>query len=329
MGHVIGGGVRRLGSAEDRPELDPALRRDGLGFVLLALAVVVAAREWWGAPGTFGNVVHAVAAGTFGRVALAVPILLLVISWRILRHPENPHATARISVGFGLLVFAVCGLVHLYLGAPSPQTDGFALVRAAGGVIGYIAAVPAAAAITSWGSAALLGLLGFFSLLVITSTPFHQIPERLTHLYDLLTGNTREPHALDGPTEELPDPGTVRDRRRRKLKAGAADQSHLDGDDPYERAYDIEDTRRGRSRRRGGRAGENTDNQEIPSEPGNTERGRIDPAPAEALALRRATARRNSEEVLADEQPERSRRPRRRGPGTPAEVPGGGCCGHR
>src|SRR3954471_16093454 len=60
--HLAGGTARRIGhSARD---LDPAHRRDGLGFTLLALAVVVAAREWWGMDGTFGDVVHAVVAGT-------------------------------------------------------------------------------------------------------------------------------------------------------------------------------------------------------------------------------------------------------------------------
>ena len=248
LGHLLGGAVRRLGARpEDRPELSPELRRDGLGFALVALAIVIAAREWWAAPGQFGDIVHAVAAGTFGRVALAIPMVLLVIAWRILRHPENAHSNARISVGFGLAVFAACGLVHLSYGAPSPQTDGFDLVRGAGGVVGYIAAVPAAAAITMWGSAALLGLAGFFSVLVITSTPFHQIPTRLTQVYDTLTGNSREPtEGDDAQSGPLPGPGTVRDKRR----LAKAAQERLDGDEAYERAFDIEQSRRGRLRRR-------------------------------------------------------------------------------
>ena len=66
VSHVAGGAVRRVGtSARD---LEPEHRRDGLGFALIALAIVVAAREWWGVHGTFGQVVHAVFAGTFGRI---------------------------------------------------------------------------------------------------------------------------------------------------------------------------------------------------------------------------------------------------------------------
>ncbi|HEX2705542.1 MAG TPA: hypothetical protein VHM65_07265, partial [Candidatus Lustribacter sp.] len=76
VSHVAGGAVRRVGhSARD---LQPEHRRDGIGFLLLALAILVAAREWWGVPGAAGNVVHAVTAGTFGRIAYALPIVLLL-----------------------------------------------------------------------------------------------------------------------------------------------------------------------------------------------------------------------------------------------------------
>ncbi len=77
VSHLAGGAVRRVGhSAAD---LEPEHRRDGVGFALIALAVVVAAREWWGVSGTFGDVVHAVFAGTFGRVAYAVPLVLIAL----------------------------------------------------------------------------------------------------------------------------------------------------------------------------------------------------------------------------------------------------------
>ena len=51
--HVVGGTARRVGtSARD---LDPALRRDGIGLTLIGLAVVVAASEWWGLSGPVGR----------------------------------------------------------------------------------------------------------------------------------------------------------------------------------------------------------------------------------------------------------------------------------
>lgn len=42
-------------------------RRDGTGFFLVGLAVVVAAFEWWNIPGVFGNAVRGVFEGPLGE----------------------------------------------------------------------------------------------------------------------------------------------------------------------------------------------------------------------------------------------------------------------
>ena len=51
------GSVARKVGASGR-DLEPEHRRDGLGLLLIALAVVVAAREWWGMTGAVGTVVQ-------------------------------------------------------------------------------------------------------------------------------------------------------------------------------------------------------------------------------------------------------------------------------
>jgi DNA segregation ATPase FtsK/SpoIIIE, S-DNA-T family len=132
--HLVGAAARRLGHSAR--ELDPAHRRDGFGFALLAVAVVVAAREWWALSGPVGDGVHAVVAGTFGRVALVVPALLVGLGVRTLRHPEDSAATSRIMIGLGALVMATCGLVHLTRGLPD-VADGWPRLRDAGGVAGW------------------------------------------------------------------------------------------------------------------------------------------------------------------------------------------------
>src|SRR3954469_21248532 len=58
MAHVAGGAVRRVGSSAR--DLEPEPRRDGFGFTLLGLAILVAAREWWAFEGALGDVVQAV-----------------------------------------------------------------------------------------------------------------------------------------------------------------------------------------------------------------------------------------------------------------------------
>jgi S-DNA-T family DNA segregation ATPase FtsK/SpoIIIE len=217
--HLVGGTARRIGHGAR--DLDPAHRRDGLAFVLLGLAVVVAAREWWALSGAAGDVIHAVVAGTFGVVGVAVPLFLLAAAVRLMRHPDRVEANGRIVIGMAAIVLAVCGLVHLSAGVPSPQ-DGFEPVRAAGGVLGFVAAAPLEALLTAWVTVPLLLLLAFFGLLVVTATPVHQIGPRLRSAYHWATGR-RHPEAADGQDDSLADLPTLAQQqaapagRRRRL----------------------------------------------------------------------------------------------------------------
>ncbi|MGZ4603372.1 MAG: DNA translocase FtsK 4TM domain-containing protein, partial [Kineosporiaceae bacterium] len=239
MAHLTGGTARRIGSGAR--DLDPAHRRDGLGLLLIGSAIVVAAREWWGLPGRVGDVEHAVIAGTVGRVALVLPLVLLGLGVRLLRHPERVQATNRVAIGLAALGVSATGLVHLAAGLPGPA-DGADQVRDAGGMIGYLAASPLTTALSAWVTVPLLLLLAFFGLLVITATPVHQIPQRLRALHDRLTGRSQP--AADG---DAADSGLAALRRRTRAAAG---QAPLDGDEAYEKAVITAPAKGGRGRRR-------------------------------------------------------------------------------
>jgi S-DNA-T family DNA segregation ATPase FtsK/SpoIIIE len=224
LSHVAGTTVRRVGNSA--LELEPEHRRDGLGFALIALAIVVAAREWWGVRGVFGDVVHAVVAGTFGAVAYAVPLVLLALGLRLLRAPQDDAATNRIIVGTITLTFAACGLVHIANDIPNPP-DGANAMRAAGGIIGFLASSPIEAAVSVYGAVALLSLLGIFGLLVITATPVNMIPTRLGQLRDLV---------LHRPPVEAGDDAAPTKPARRK----AVDLSQRDGDEAFRQAAQVD-----------------------------------------------------------------------------------------
>jgi len=115
--HLVGGTARRVGRGAR--DLDPAHRRDGLAFTLLGLAIVIAAREWWALSGTAGTVVHSVVAGTFGKVGVAVPLVLLGLAIRLMRHPDRVEANGRIGVGLAAITLAACGLLQIAAGLPS------------------------------------------------------------------------------------------------------------------------------------------------------------------------------------------------------------------
>jgi len=252
VAHGLGGLTRSI--TKGARDLEPEHRRDGVAFFLIALALVVAAREWWGISGTFGTVVHAVVAGTVGLAGVAVPVLLLWLGFRVMRHPERGQANSRVAIGLIFVVVSVCALVAIAEGTPAPS-DGFEALQDAGGIIGYLAATPVVTGLTEWVAVPLFLLLGFFGLLVVTATPVHRIPERLRGLYDRLTGNHRADEVADDDGLALAEgvsrhDGTdpsARKKRTRKTKAQraaeAAEADGLDeyaGDEAFEKAATLE-----------------------------------------------------------------------------------------
>jgi S-DNA-T family DNA segregation ATPase FtsK/SpoIIIE len=243
--HLVGGTARRVGTGAR--DLDPAHRRDGLGLLLIGLSIVVAAREWWGLAGRFGDAVHAVVAGTFGRAGLVLPLVLLGLGIRMLRHPDLVQATNRVTIGLVATGVALTGLVHVAAGLPQPA-DGADVLRDAGGMVGYLVATPLSRALSAWVTVPLLLLLAFFGLLVITATPVHQIPERLRELHDALThADRRVGH--DAGDDEGVDAGVAALRRRLRGERAEGPDGTLDGDVAYEQAV-VTAPAKGRGRRR-------------------------------------------------------------------------------
>lgn len=225
VAHVTGNVVRRVGQTTG--SLEPEHRRDGVGLLLLAAAFIVAAREWWALPGTGGEVIHAIAAGTFGRGSMVLPLALAGFGIRVLRRPDDIHGTNRVVIGSSALALAGCGLLHIIAGVPSP-TDAVDAVRDAGGMLGYLSSAPLVAGVGVVGATPLLLLTGFFGLLVVTATPVYRIPERLRHAHDRLFGSppSREGGASSGRRGDTDGP--------------------RDGDEAFEQAAQVHQERGGR-----------------------------------------------------------------------------------
>jgi len=235
VSHLAGGAVRRVGHTAR--SLEPEHRRDGVGFFLIGLAVVVAAREWWGVPGVTGGVVHAVVAGTLGRIAYALPLVLLLFGLRLLRAPHDAAVTNRLLIGTTALTFAACGLAHVAAGIPDPP-DGAIPMRLAGGIIGFLASRPLATAVSTPGAVVILVLLGLFGVLVLTGTPVRQVPQRLGELRArLLHGRSggRDGDESDTDTAGGDDHGDktqpVKPGRGRRRPGGPSDDDDLSASD--------------------------------------------------------------------------------------------------
>ncbi|MGH3706153.1 MAG: DNA translocase FtsK 4TM domain-containing protein, partial [Agromyces sp.] len=214
LAHLTGGAARALG-----PEtLSKEERRDGLPFFIVVLAIIGAVVEWflinepvaqtldsW----TFG--------GLFGRVAFALPVVMLLFAVWLFRHPSSVHDNTRIGIGLGLLLLTVSALCDIFGGQPEPR-EGMAVLARAGGILGWLVAAPLIALITQAGAAAVVIVLLLLSLLIITKTPPNRIPARFRELYEWLFGATHD--ETEAPPEAKP-------KRERKKSV----QTELDGID--------------------------------------------------------------------------------------------------
>ena len=213
--HLIGGGFRAAGARAR--DLDPAHRRDGAGLGVLAASLVIAGGVWWRLPGPIGSGIVAVVRGMVGSGAVVVPVLLVALAWRILRHPDRVSASGRIVIGWGALSFGVLGLLHIAHGSPEPSL-GATAVRHAGGTVGFMVAAPLESGLTVWLAVPLLGLLAAFGVLVVTATPVNGIPKRLMELRDKLLRRTpTDPDALVIDLDAEAPAAHKRGSRRRRV----------------------------------------------------------------------------------------------------------------
>lgn len=204
LAHVVGGGARLLG----KETLAPDERRDGVPFLLIVLAVGGAIVEWL-------NPNHEVAialdaytfGGLLGRVAYALPVIMLVVAIWLFRHPSSVHDNGRLGVGLVVLIVSVSGLCHLFGGQPQPG-DGAVALAHGGGILGWIVAQPFVHFGVAWLGVALAGGLGVLSLFILTKTPPNRIGDRLGDAYRYLFDAEPPQRASRAPAVE-PEFGTT------------------------------------------------------------------------------------------------------------------------
>jgi S-DNA-T family DNA segregation ATPase FtsK/SpoIIIE len=179
---AVGWAARSIGRGAR--DVEPHHRRDGVGLLTLGLAIVLAASVWVRMDNAAGHGIQEAITGGIGSLAFLAPVLVALLAWRFLRHPDRNQATRRAAIGWTALLLGLCGLLEIAKGSPRPS-DGAAVIRKAGGFVGYGVGGPMASVLTAWVAAALLVLLVLFGLLLITGTTVHRIPERLSSLRKL------------------------------------------------------------------------------------------------------------------------------------------------
>ena len=217
---------------------DAQVKRDALAFICLGAGILVALREWFRISGQAGDFLHHAAAGSVGLFSVVVPLALLAFALELFRARSGEHALPHHVAGALGLVASVCGLVHVSSGNPS--LDDFAAIESAGGLAGWFIARPLALLLSGWGAAAVLVLLGIYSLLLATRTRVAEVPERLRALAERFS---RRGHEDSEGGEDL-DPARAAWRRSREDLAASDDPflDQYDGDESFRQAA-VSETR--------------------------------------------------------------------------------------
>lgn len=213
LAHLTGAAFRALG-----PEsLSKEERRDGFPFFLVLLAVIGAVVEWFLIDNQIARTLDAWTFGAlFGRVAFALPVVMVLFAAWLFRHPSSVHDNTRIGIGLGLLLLTVSGLCHLLSGQPAPSA-GMERLAQAGGVLGWLLAAPLSMIITPYGAGGVIIALLVLSLFIITKTPPNRLPARVRELYSYLFG------------AQLPSEEERQEAREAKDAAKEAKTRQLDG----------------------------------------------------------------------------------------------------
>ncbi|HEY4226390.1 MAG TPA: DNA translocase FtsK, partial [Pseudolysinimonas sp.] len=260
LAHIVGGAARLFG----KETLAKDERRDGVPFLLIVLAIAGAIVEWFMPTNDVAVSLDAYTfGGLFGRVAFALPVIMLVLAVWLFRHPATVHDNTRLGIGLVIMLTTIAGLSHVFGGHPQPK-DGAVALAHGGGIIGWIVGQPFVSVNAGWLAVVIFGGFLLLSIFIMTKTPPNKIGWRLRELYAYLFGAQapvpREKTAAGGDSQEfgslsdlgleLDDPSSMPWWRRGKQKSEpafdspvvSADQptdvivDHTKGDD----AFDID-----------------------------------------------------------------------------------------
>jgi DNA segregation ATPase FtsK/SpoIIIE, S-DNA-T family len=229
LAHGVGWVVRVAGrQAASARDLDPEHRRDGGGLLLFGLAILTGVAVWFSSAGPLGQRIADSVRLFLGAISVALPVLLLIGAYRLMRQSPDPAHRGRGLVGWSALILSTAALLHIVQEPIDTAQRDYA-----GGLVGAVLGGPLEQAVTRWVALPLLALLLVFGLLVVTSTPINKIPERLGLLAGaVLPRRPLEPSEEDG--DEEADDGQPARRRPARRRQGvlALDDDELDEDDP-------------------------------------------------------------------------------------------------
>ena len=199
LAHSVGAAARAL-SPDKIAKED---RRDGIPFFLFLLGIAGAGFSWFLINEGWALGLHVVTFGLlFGKLALALPVVMVIFAIYLMRHPSTVKDNGRIGVGLFLLLVSISGFFHL-LGSQPVPSDGEWKLAYNGGLFGWLISWPFLNTITVWGAVPVMALISIGSILIMSKTSPTRIGERLAELKHYLFGAAKEKSEAEAEDEEM------------------------------------------------------------------------------------------------------------------------------
>lgn len=201
LAHAVGAAARAL-SPDQIAKED---RRDGIPFFMFLLGIAGAVFSWFLINEGWALGLHVVTFGLlFGKLALALPVVMVVFAIYLMRHPSTSKDNGRIGMGLFLLLVSISGFFHL-LGSQPVPSDGEWKLAYNGGLFGWLISWPFLNTITVWGAVPVMALIAIGSILIMSKTSPTRVPERLRELKHYLFGESRQKADQEVEEDELPE----------------------------------------------------------------------------------------------------------------------------
>ena len=231
LAHGFGGAARALSP----DKIDKADRRDGFPFLLAILGVLGIVFGWFLIQESWAQTLNSWTFGLlFGPVSFVLPVVMIIFAIFLARHPSTVRDNSRIGVGLFLMLITVSGFFHLFSSQPQP-TDGVMALASAGGLFGWLIAIPFLATVTIWGAAPILAGIGFVAVLIMTKTAPNKIGQRLRQLYEYLFGSAlggaHQAHDLEEQVSDAFDGTKVPWWRKGKKDEGSFESALVQTDE--------------------------------------------------------------------------------------------------
>ena len=199
LAHSVGAAARAL-SPDKIAKED---RRDGIPFFLFLLGIAGAGFSWFLINEGWALGLHVVTFGLlFGKLALALPVVMVIFAIYLMRHPSTVKDNGRIGIGLFLLLVSISGFFHLLGSQPAPSEGEWKLAYN-GGLFGWLISWPFLNTITVWGAVPVMALISIASILIMSKTSPTRIGERLAELKHYLFGAAKEKAEAEPEDDEV------------------------------------------------------------------------------------------------------------------------------